>query len=939
MIIRDLSIVLRFLIILGIFLMPPAFAKKPLGNQKMEMLLDEQEASIKRGNMRISQESGTPLAIYRGSYALKADTPENMARQYLRDMSGAFKINSSLHNLRHTVTRETPGGNHVRFQQYVAGYPLYRGDMVITINHKNEVSFVSSNFKPLANLTNATPAISLETAEQTAKNYLNIRGAINFQKKETIVYYNKGVTRLAHKITIVPGEDNFGDWEVLVDAHSGEIFRVEDRALYSGPRKSNINGSGMVFDPGPLTSAGATYGDPGYVDGNDADTPQLLSQIFQRDLLDISFDGTNYQLDGPYASINDAESPFNGTFSQTTDEWHFTRNASGFEAANVYFHIDASMRYINETLGVSLTPFQYSGGVRSDPHGLGGADNSHYIGSTGQLAWGEGGVDDSECADVILHELGHGLHDWLTNGNLSQVNGLSEGSGDYWANSYNRSKGFWTPADPQYWWVFQWDGHNPFWNGRITNYSATYPGGLTGSIHTDGQMWASALMQIWDDIGREACDKNFLVALAMTTFNTNQEDAAQAFIQADIDCFGGANLASIETHFTNRGYDVTIPFLSFNMSLDGGWNMVAAPYSLTDDNYQTNFPNATQMPFQFDGGYQATSTISDCQGYWVNNSTTETVALQGTSINECVLNLDAGWNLIGGPSCTVAIGDISDQGNIINGTIFEFKGAYQAATSIEQGKAYWINATSAGTITISCTPGKNSKISSSNGVASTVDLDRQSTLEISDAADARQKLYFAVSEENAPSILLPPTPPAGIFDARISGDLQLSNAGEILIKVQSANYPLSVKTSNLKLEAGKQFQLQEIAGGTVIGEHKVYEGQSITLTDPRATALKLVKTEGELPLSFSVEQNYPNPFNPATEIRYAIPQAEKVSLVIYNSLGQVVKTLVSSQQDAGIYTATWDATNNNGIRVGSGVYFYIVKAGQHSAINKMLLMK
>ncbi|MEJ2537644.1 MAG: hypothetical protein P8048_11445, partial [Calditrichia bacterium] len=188
-------------------------------------------------------------------------------------------------------------------------------------------------------------------------------------------------------------------------------------------------------------------------------------------------------------------------------------------------------------------------------------DNSHYIPSTGQVAWGEGGVDDAEDPDVLLHELGHGIHDWITNGQLSQVDGLSEGCGDYWATSYNRSRGYWTPTDPQYNWVFHWDGHNEFWAGRITNYTATYPGGLVGVLHTDGQIWASTLMQIWDDIGRTATDENFLEALSMLNGGSNQQDAAQAFVQADVNLHGGANLTAIEHWFTLRGYNVTIPLV------------------------------------------------------------------------------------------------------------------------------------------------------------------------------------------------------------------------------------------------------------------------------------------------------------------------------------------------------------------------------------------
>jgi hypothetical protein len=435
---------------------------------------------------------------------------------------------------------------------------------VVNLDRNHTVTFVMNSYKPRARLDKPAATISLAQSEQVAKQYLNVQGKINFEKKETVVYYNRGVTRLAHKITIVPAEDVFGDWEVLVDAHSGEIFRVEDKALYTGSKsRSATTGAGRVFDPDPLTRARALYQAGGqFGDNNDQDTDSLVAQIVDRDLLDIDFDGSQYHLKGPYAQIVDIEAPFNGVFSRSDSLWQFTRNPDDFEAANVYFHLDQSMRYINETLGFPLMPFQYTGGVKGDPHGLNGEDNSHYSGSTGSIAWGEGGVDDSEDPDVILHELGHGIHDWVTNGNLSQVTGLSEGCGDYWANSYNRSTAFWTPSDPQYYWVFQWDGHNEFWSGRITNYSATYPGGLVGQIHTDGQIWSSTLMQIWDDIGRTSTDLNFLEALSMTNGASSQEDAAQAFIQADINLHGGANLWSIEYWFTQRGYNVTVPLIA-----------------------------------------------------------------------------------------------------------------------------------------------------------------------------------------------------------------------------------------------------------------------------------------------------------------------------------------------------------------------------------------
>ncbi|MGD8397050.1 MAG: FlgD immunoglobulin-like domain containing protein, partial [Candidatus Eiseniibacteriota bacterium] len=230
------------------------------------------------------------------------------------------------------------------------------------------------------------------------------------------------------------------------------------------------------------------------------------------------------------------------------------------EAALCYYHIDHTMRWLNLDLGLVIEPFQYSGGARFDPHGLNGADNSHYIGSTGRMAFGEGGVDDSEDADVVIHELGHALHDWVTGGSLSQVDGLSEGTGDFAAASYSRSLGQWTPSDPQYQWVFSWDGHNPFWSGRVTNYGAHYPDGLTGSIHTDGQIWSTCLMRIWDQIGREKTDQSCWAGLGMTGSGSSQNDAANAMLQAAIAYgYSQSDISAIVAEFQQTGYTVGAP--------------------------------------------------------------------------------------------------------------------------------------------------------------------------------------------------------------------------------------------------------------------------------------------------------------------------------------------------------------------------------------------
>lgn len=108
------------------------------------------------------------------------------------------------------------------------------------------------------------------------------------------------------------------------------------------------------------------------------------------------------------------------------------------------------------------------------------------------------------------------------------------------------------------------------------------------------------------------------------------------------------------------------------------------------------------------------------------------------------------------------------------------------------------------------------------------------------------------------------------------------------------------------------------------------------------TIVVSVQNENEPPASYSLHQNYPNPFNPSTVIRYYIPRNSRVSLKVYNLLGQEVIVLVNDEQRSGSHTVTFHPTN-----LPSGVYFYrLVASGVkplqaevYTETKKMLLLK
>ncbi len=121
---------------------------------------------------------------------------------------------------------------------------------------------------------------------------------------------------------------------------------------------------------------------------------------------------------------------------------------------------------------------------------------------------------------------------------------------------------------------------------------------------------------------------------------------------------------------------------------------------------------------------------------------------------------------------------------------------------------------------------------------------------------------------------------------------------------------------------------EKLAGAVING--KVYGDTTYTSVDDYTNH----------PESFKLSQNYPNPFNPSTTIEYHLPQAENVTLKIYDILGNEVETLVNKYQYAGSHKVVFNTQQTtNHKQLSSGIYFYRLKAGNFYSVKKMILMK
>ena len=516
------------------------------------------------------------MALYQIQFQADSDSPEMMARQFLRNNFAEFGMSRNLNNIKFTSVRSQLGRSTVRFDQYINGIKVDNSGVDITINKHNQIVFAISGYKPVKESELITQNISVSETEaiQTSADHLGF-DKYKIKDVKPVIYYADATSVLMQKVRISEDAGNYSQWEVYVNAISGEIYKAENVS-------NSIDGSGNVFDPEPVSGGSSEYGNPGYIDDNDADNDTLTGLLSTKVLPDISFSNGNYYLSNSYAVVSDFEGPYSGTFGQTSSDFLYTRGDADrrFEATNVFYHLQESMRYLNEDLLITVMPTQYTGGIHFDPDGLNGDMNAHYTWD-GEIAFGNpySYVDLAEDHAIVLHELGHGVHDWITGNQLSQEEGLSEGCSDFWAQSYTRSFNPYPPEHLQYDWFGVWGGMPGFSSPdgnhlRTTATSKHYPEDLVGQVHADGELWSSSMMAIYDGIAdRHITNTIFWAGIATLNGSSGQVDAAFAVRQADFDLYEGAHLDAIDAAFIARGYYMD-PNIPVNLTAFAGEDIV-----------------------------------------------------------------------------------------------------------------------------------------------------------------------------------------------------------------------------------------------------------------------------------------------------------------------------------------------------------------------------
>ncbi|MBI4546891.1 MAG: choice-of-anchor D domain-containing protein [Ignavibacteriae bacterium] len=368
------------------------------------------------------------------------------------------------------------------------------------------------------------------------------------------------------------------------------------------------------------------------------------------------------------------------------------------------------------------------------------------------------------------------------------------------------------------------------------------------------------------------------------------------------------------------------------VNVNARWNIVSVPVLVNDYRKDALFPTSITDAFAYYGTYEAKETLSNGPGFWLKFGGSEKVSIDGFVTTSETVQVQSNWNLIGSVTNPILASSVVAQGTAIMSLFYEYDAGYSASDSIKPGKGYWVKVNSAGRLILSSGGGFENldphKLSASS-------LSDYNSLMVEDARGYKQTLYFgeqSVSKRSLEFYELPPSAPAGLFDARFKSGRMLEvvedgETKEFPILVTSAYYPLKVSW-----EAKEAAVLASLDVGD--NEHVMKDKGSLDISTPQADIVLRLSSIRTVPTEFSLEQNYPNPFNPITVIRYQLPVNSKVTLKVYNLFGQEVKALVDEIQDAGFKSVQWNAAG-----FSSGVYFYRLTAGSYTNVQKMLLIK
>jgi Zn-dependent metalloprotease len=497
-----------------------------------------------------------------------------VARQFLRQHRAELGLSADLSDLETLAVRHGLASSHVWFQQTYGGLPVYQALTSVHLGQKQVVQVVHNRYR---RVTGPLPPVSIDRAraESVARQAAGMKIDRGAATARQVVYIDDGWPVRAWELTL-PASEPLGDWHVLVDAATGRVIKVENLIVFD-------TGSGRVFNPNPVQSSGDTT----LRDNNNTNQPALTAELQTVTLQGLDASG---RLRGQYVDLTALTGGYKpaGQANEPSHVYNYDRADDRFEEVEVYWALDSVQRYFHSLdFSNANTP---PNGIRdfstlAHAHWY-GEDQSFYSTYDDAVHFGDGGVDDAEDADIIIHEYGHAVQ---YNQNPAwgggEMGAMGEGFGDYLAASFYAGAGDATYQAAHAACVGEWDGtaYSPLIPPclRRVDGNKHYPDDLTGEVHDDGEIWSRALWDIRAALGGQVADRLVLESHFSLASSSTMPDGAQAILDADQNLYGGAHRTAIAQAFAARGILSSEPLVAPVLTYPAGGETLTAGQPIT----------------------------------------------------------------------------------------------------------------------------------------------------------------------------------------------------------------------------------------------------------------------------------------------------------------------------------------------------------------------
>ena len=526
------------------------------------------------------------LALFFIGYVLEtevissqAPSPEAVARQHLEGTAGR-QAGSGRPDLVHLSTRESPGAYHVRFQEELAGVPIFGAYVTVSVGKsRGEVGLVLDRGRPAATPASRSPVVGRSQAQGVALAVVGIsqpRGNMDVRQ----VYFPVGRELVLAWQFKTPALEPLGDWLVVVRADTGVVVLTQNLLVYD---------SGQVFDPNPVVT-GAPAPPPPPTDCDSAANETALSSGYRTRTL-LGIDSGQNKLKGAFVDLTApgivGAYKAAGVAEEPSRDYVYGCDDDRFEEVMVYYHVDAAQRKI-QSLGFSGASSIRNSPIPAHAHYMEEC-NAFYSPIDDGLHFGDcdastdppsgPDADTAEDADVVVHEYGHAIQANQVPGwgfglplAVEEAWAMGEGFGDFLSAAR-----FGDPC------VGEWVNFGETNCGgkpglRSLQNTKAYPSDFEAcrfptaadpaEEHCAGEIWGGALWDLVEAFGNDQTARDLALRLVLDSHfyldpQSTFAEAVCAIIQADADLYGGANAATIATVFNGRGITCVGPISDF----------------------------------------------------------------------------------------------------------------------------------------------------------------------------------------------------------------------------------------------------------------------------------------------------------------------------------------------------------------------------------------